>query len=118
MSFESKTLWALVLLVTAGCQPSVTMEPEDTAEAATPSPAAAVTPVAPETNWEPQKVDYARSAESLVATEDVIQAAKDGDQPNILVIWGDDIGQSNTVRSRWGSWVTGPPTSIGSHARE
>ncbi|KPK52023.1 MAG: arylsulfatase [Myxococcales bacterium SG8_38_1] len=31
----------------------------------------------------------------MAKTEDVIKAAQDGDMPNILVIWGDDIGQSN-----------------------
>jgi len=87
------TVSAVVCLVVLaiGCQPAAPPADEK-AEApdAAPPPAGM-----PRTNWEPQKVQYARSPESLIATEDVIKAAKDGVQPNILVIWGDDIGQSN-----------------------
>ena len=96
MSFASKSLVrALALLLTVGCRPSATTETEGPQETEEQAPEAAATPVEPERNWQPAKVDYPRSEQSLVATGDVIQSAKDGDQPNILVIWGDDIGQSN-----------------------
>lgn len=35
-------------------------------------------------------------------------------RPNILVIWGDDIGVHNISTTPTRSWVTGPRTSIGS----
>ena len=80
-------LLALVL----GCQPAA--PPAD--EKAEPAEASSPPVGTPRTNWEPEKTQYPRSAESLTTTEDVVKAAEDGDQPNILVIWGDDIGQSN-----------------------
>ncbi|MEM9731032.1 MAG: arylsulfatase [Myxococcota bacterium] len=94
MSFQSKTLCGLLLWITVGCQPSATTETEPAAEEpAAPPPAAA--PAEPVKNWEPSKVTYARSEQSLVPTDEVVQEGKDGEAPNILVIWGDDIGQSN-----------------------
>ena len=82
-----------VLVFAIGCQPaSAPSEGDGAAEAST---GQAPAPAAPKTNWEPQKVNYAPSAESLVKTNDVVKAAQDGDMPNILIIWGDDIGQSN-----------------------
>lgn len=94
MSFESKALFAFGLLFTVGCQPSATPETEPAPEeTATPTPPPA--PAEPVQNWEPSEVTYARSEQSLVATDEVIQEGKDGEMPNILVIWGDDIGQSN-----------------------
>jgi len=87
---------ASLLVLASACQPvSMPLEDSDSAQesaaTATPPPIEAM----PRTNWEPQKVQYPRSTESLVKTEDVIKAAQDGEMPNILVIWGDDIGQSN-----------------------
>ncbi len=87
---------AAFLLVATACKPASTPSDQaDSAEASTtastPSPIEAV----PRINWEPHKVAYPRSKESLVKTEDVVAAAQNGDMPNILVIWGDDIGQSN-----------------------
>ena len=82
-----------VLVFAIGCQPA--SAPSEGDGAAEPSTGQAPTPAAPKTNWEPQKVHYAPSAESLVKTNDVVKAAQDGDMPNILIIWGDDIGQSN-----------------------
>ncbi len=78
-------------------------KPADSADGApaaddSPAPAATTAPApqaAPAKNWQPQKVSYAPSEASLVKTEDVVKAGKDGERPNILVIWGDDIGQSN-----------------------
>ncbi|HSN81466.1 MAG TPA: sulfatase-like hydrolase/transferase, partial [Polyangiales bacterium] len=80
-----------LLALVIGCQP-VSPPADETAE-----PAEASSPPVgtPRTNWEPEKAQYPRSAESLTTTEDVVKAAQDGDQPNILVSWGDDIGQSN-----------------------
>jgi len=95
--FRLMQLMAVSLFVLAtACQPASTpsedsdsdVEPEATS---TPPPIEAV----PRTNWEPHEVQYERSKESLVKTEDVVAAAQRGDMPNILVIWGDDIGQSN-----------------------
>jgi len=45
-------------------------------------------------SWAPKEVVYERSAASEVSTEEVVQAGAEK-KPNILVIWGDDIGQSN-----------------------
>jgi arylsulfatase len=86
---------SLIVLASA-CQPASSPSDEsdsavESATSSTPPPIEAV----PRTNWEPKKVQYARSKESLAKTEDVIAAAQNGDKPNILVIWGDDIGQSN-----------------------
>ena len=91
---RSTTLFAsaFVVLVSA-CQP---IAPPSDDEVVAESPAApAPAPAAPKTGWEPQKVIYTASPESLVKTDDVVSAAQNGDAPNILVIWGDDIGQSN-----------------------
>jgi arylsulfatase len=82
------------LVLAAACQPVA----RPSGEEAGPKDAATselLSGAPPKTRWEPQKVPYARSPESLVKTEDVVKAAQDGDLPNILVIWGDDIGQSN-----------------------
>jgi arylsulfatase len=79
------------LVLAAACRPAVRPSGEE-ADAATPE---TVSGALPKTRWEPQKVQYARSPQSLVKTEDVVKAAQDGELPNILVIWGDDIGQSN-----------------------
>jgi len=78
----------------AGCQQAAPAEEEETpaGDTATPTEASAVEKVS---GWEPDKVEYRRSPESLVETEEVVEAAKEGALPNILVIWGDDIGQSN-----------------------
>jgi arylsulfatase len=82
------------LVLAAACQPVVRPpgEEADTKDAATSEP---LFGAPPKTRWEPQKVQYARSPESLVKTEHVVKAAQDGDLPNILVIWGDDVGQTN-----------------------
>jgi arylsulfatase len=73
-----------------GCKPVT--QPSDDAPADT---AAATAQSEPRTGWEPQKTAYPASPVSIAKTEDVVKAAQDGDMPNILVIWGDDIGQSN-----------------------
>ena len=87
--------WLLFLLM--ACQPRSgpweEQAPEE--ESATPGPKPTPPPAQPEAGWEPAKVTYAPSAQSLTATADVVEAAQNGDRPNILVIWGDDIGQSN-----------------------
>ncbi|MGB5222046.1 MAG: arylsulfatase [Polyangiales bacterium] len=72
-----------------GCKP--VEPPANDAPAAEEAPA----PGEPRTGWEPQEVAYPASPASIAKTDDVIKAAQDGDMPNILVIWGDDIGQSN-----------------------
>ena len=60
-----------------------------------PSAEAPAFPSVARTGWEPQKALYPISPVSVAKAEDVVETAKDGDMPNILVIWGDDIGQSN-----------------------
>ena len=97
--FRSVTLICVgaLFLATACNKPA---DSTDGAPAAGDSPAAAATTApaplgVPAKNWQPQKVSYAPSEMSLVKTEDVVNAAKDGERPNILVIWGDDIGRSN-----------------------
>jgi arylsulfatase len=83
------------LVLAGACQPPGRPSADEAAakDAATPESLSAGEP--PKTHWEPQKVQYARSPQSLVKTDDVVKAAQDGDLPNILVISGDDIGQSN-----------------------
>jgi arylsulfatase A-like enzyme len=85
-----------LLVLASACQPASSPSDESgsAVEPATSSPPSPIE-AEPRTNWEPQKVEYVRSKASLAKTEDVIAAAQDGDKPNILVIWGDDIGQSN-----------------------
>ena len=64
----------------------------------TPAPAPAPAPVrtqAPQENWQPKAEQYAPSEASLVKTKDVVSEARSGKRPNILVIWGDDIGWFN-----------------------
>ncbi|MEZ4287754.1 MAG: arylsulfatase [Polyangiales bacterium] len=75
-------------------QRSEPKESDATQQAASPA-AAPPSNVSKETNWQPEKGSYEASTVSLVKTEDVDKAAADGDTPNILVIFGDDIGQSN-----------------------
>ena len=77
------------LVFSLGCQPAKPPAEEQ------PAAAAQAAPGEPKTGWEPQKRAYAASPEALVTTEDVVKASQDGEGPNILVIWGDDIGQSN-----------------------
>ena len=87
-------------LLACACAP-----PEDPAASATQANTPATTASAPgpgavpppdaDRNWQPATAHYAASALATVATEDVVKQAADGDPPNILVIWGDDIGQSN-----------------------
>lgn len=63
---------AIVLVaVTAAFEPSAVAQAED---------------------WQPRKAQYAPSEASLVKTDDVVKAAEAGKKPNILIIWGDDIG--------------------------
>ncbi len=91
------TLLASVLALAAcGRDAAPAQEAEAAAEATASSPSSAATPSATSvTNWEPAKVNYEPSAVSLVKTSDVIEAGKGDGRPNILIIWGDDIGQSN-----------------------
>ena len=42
------------------------------------------------------------------------QSQTSGDKPNILVIFGDDIGQSNVSAYSMASWAIGRPTSTAS----
>ncbi|MGB5808980.1 MAG: arylsulfatase [Polyangiales bacterium] len=91
----------LVLMVglgcALGCQPRIEQSGKEGTkdDAASAAPSAVSAPAQAKTGWEPSKVEYPPSAESLVKTDDVVAAGKGGDAPNILVIWGDDIGQSN-----------------------
>ena len=88
------TAFALAsMLLSLGCQPAK-QKAEDSATTE-PEAATSAAPGEPKTGWEPRKHAYPASPESLVRTEDVVKASQDGEQPNILVIWGDDIGQSN-----------------------
>ena len=75
----------------AGCKLG---EPPEEEAAATEEAAPAI-PTMPRTGWEPKKAHYPLSPVSVAKAEDVVEAAQDGEMPNILVIWGDDIGQSN-----------------------
>ena len=34
-------------------------------------------------------------------------------KPNILILWGDDVGWWNISYNSRAQWVTGPPTSTG-----
>jgi arylsulfatase A-like enzyme len=87
---QTRLIWVWWAAIGIGCQPTAPATEEPTPKEAAQPPAGV-----PRTNWEPQKAQYPQSSESLVKTEDVVKAAQDGDLPNILIIWGDDIGQSN-----------------------
>ena len=80
------------VLLGAGCK--LGSAPAEEESAATEEAAPAI-PTVPRTGWEPQKAHYPLSPVSVAKAEDVVDASKNGDMPNILVIWGDDIGQSN-----------------------
>jgi arylsulfatase len=64
-------------------------------DVATPTEEAPAIPTVPRTGWEPKKKVYPVSPVSVAKAEDVVETAQNGEAPNILVIWGDDIGQSN-----------------------
>ena len=42
------------------------------------------------------------------------QAFAQDKKPNILVIWGDDIGSRTSAPTQWASWATARPTSTAS----
>jgi len=81
---------ASALLLVSACKLSAPPAQEEASSAETPA-----FPSVARTGWEPQKALYPTSPVSVAKAEDVVETAKDGDMPNILVIWGDDIGQSN-----------------------
>ena len=86
----SLLICASSFVLAAGCKPAA-HTPEDTAE----KPEEPAVLGTPRTGWEPKKAQYPISPVSVAKAEDVEAAAKNGNKPNILVIWGDDIGQSN-----------------------
>jgi len=86
----SLLICASSFVLAAGCKPAA-HTPEDTAE----KPEEPQLLGQPRTGWEPKKAQYPISPVSVAKAEDVEAAAKNGNKPNILVIWGDDIGQSN-----------------------
>ena len=53
----------------------------------------------------------------LLACMAISITANAQDKPNILVIWGDDVGQSNISAYTMGLMGTGPRTSIASRKR-
>ncbi len=96
---QPKILTTVLLLLTAtACQKTSnndSSQAKDELPAPLPQQAPASFHGGPREGWQPEKVTYAASNESLVKTEEVIEAGTGDDKPNILVIWGDDIGQSN-----------------------
>ena len=85
------------LLFVSGCsggsKEATSEAPPATESGAAPSSPSGDTAPA-ETGWEPTKRNYEPSAVSLVKTEDVVEQGKEN-KPNILVIWGDDVGYWN-----------------------
>ena len=95
MNKRATVTWfvALAVLMTA-CKPPAE---SDEGEAPSEAPAAAETPSAeapPPSGWAPKKRAIPPSEVSLVTTEDVIKEGATS-KPNIVVIWGDDVGYWN-----------------------
>jgi len=86
--------WFTALLL-AACNPPQAQSPAPAPDAAkaTEAPAVPMTAAAPARAAAVQKVNYA-SPESVAKTRDVIAQGKKK-KPNILIIWGDDIGWMN-----------------------
>jgi arylsulfatase len=79
------------VVVISGCK----LGSSPSEDAASPAEEAPAIPAAPRTGWEPKKASYPVSPVSVAKAEDVVESSQKGEAPNILVIWGDDIGQSN-----------------------
>ncbi len=62
----------------------------------------------------PIAVAQTKPKKPAAKTEPEKPAAKGSERPNILVIFGDDIGQSNISAYTFGSWVTRRRTSTAS----
>ncbi|NNE17132.1 MAG: arylsulfatase [Myxococcales bacterium] len=84
-----------ISLFVGACQPATTPSGEEDAAGA--PPAAETTgqrDAPPPKNWQPRQRNVQPSKAALVRTEDVINDGKTK-KPNILVMWGDDVGLWN-----------------------
>ncbi len=87
--------WAVLMLLPLGaCMEAKPPSEEAPTEQPTAAPASKQTEAPPPRNWEPRKRAVPPSELALVNTEDVIEEGKTK-KPNILVIWGDDVGYWN-----------------------
>jgi len=90
----TSVLTVLIALSAGACKQATPSDENGPAEQA-PSAAASERDSAPAPkNWEPRKRNVQPSEVALVKTEDVIEEGKTK-RPNILVIWGDDVGYWN-----------------------
>ena len=90
------TLGLAVLTVSSlgACLEAKPPTKEAPAEQPSAAPATGQTEAPPPRNWEPRTRPVQPSELSLVKTEDVIEEGKT-EKPNIVVIWGDDVGYWN-----------------------
>lgn len=87
--------WAVLMLLPLGaCMEAKPPSEEAPTEQPTAAPASKQTEAPPPRNWEPRKRAVPPSELAPVNTEDVIEEGKTK-KPNILVIWGDDVGYWN-----------------------
>ncbi len=87
--------WAVLMLLPLGaCMEAKPPSEEAPTEQPTAAPASKQAEAPPPRNWEPRKRAVPPSELALVNTEDVIEEGKTK-KPNILVIWGDDVGYWN-----------------------
>ncbi len=87
--------WAVLMLLPLGaCMEAKPPSEEAPTEQPTAAPASKQTEAPPPRNWEPRKRAVPPSELALVNTDDVIEEGKTK-KPNILVIWGDDVGYWN-----------------------
>ncbi len=87
--------WAVLMLLPLGaCMEAKPPSEEAPTEQPTAAPASKQMEAPPPRNWEPRKRAVPPSELALVNTEDVIEEGKTK-KPNILVIWGDDVGYWN-----------------------
>ncbi|MEM7137544.1 MAG: arylsulfatase [Myxococcota bacterium] len=83
-------------MTVVGCSRAAPLPDEEASTAPSPAdtePTAEAAAEAPG-DWAPRKRSYAPSEVSLVSTDDVIEEGA-SKKPNILVIWGDDVGYWN-----------------------
>jgi len=113
------SLW--VGLLVAGCAPQAPAESPDSASPSAAAPAPDVSVAAPQATEHPLKQAFypapLEAAAALAKTGDQAAPAAGGKPPNIVIIWGDDIGQSNISAYSKGQMGYQTP-SIDSIARE
>ena len=85
---------AVFMVLSAGACKQMTEPSGEEGPTEQPTAATEQTTEPPLTGWEPRKRNVQPSEVALVKTEDVVKEGKTK-KPNILIIWGDDIGYWN-----------------------